>query len=155
MALRIIKLVKLLTSTMYFSGTTAQPPEWKEFTHPSIPELSITRVLFLWERLYMHIYQLNMLIPAAIQPPGTSPGVFMTRNCWYPLIDFSQLRHHLVSCGGESTRRPDPGFQPRSVGPPQAWKRAKFRPRSQQRAESSSHAHPKVGKLIRKQNMET
>lgn len=63
-------------------GTTAQPGRKKrEYTHPSIPELSITRVLFPRERLYMHIYQLNMLIPAAIRPPGTSPGVFMTRNC--------------------------------------------------------------------------
>lgn len=58
----------------------------------------------------MHIYQLNMLIRAAIHPPGTSPGVFMTRNCCSPLICVSQLRHHLVFGGGESTRRPDPSF---------------------------------------------
>lgn len=97
MALRIIKLLKLLTSAAHFGAAPRHNPQnEREFTHPSIAKLSITRVLFPWERLYMHIYQLNMLIPAAIRPPGTSPGVFMTRNCWYPLIYFSQLRHHLV-----------------------------------------------------------
>lgn len=57
MALRIIKLVKLLTSEMDFNGRTAELPKKQgEFTHPSIAKLSITRTLFLWENLYMHIY---------------------------------------------------------------------------------------------------
>lgn len=60
MALRIIKLVKLLTSEMDFNGTTAEVQnggkKQGEFTHPSVAKLSITRVLFLWENLNMHIY---------------------------------------------------------------------------------------------------
>jgi len=47
-------LVKLLTSE---NGTTAELTKKEgEFTHPSIAKLSITRALFLWENLYMHIY---------------------------------------------------------------------------------------------------
>lgn len=66
-ALRFTKLLKLLTSKTHLYLAT---PEWgiKGFTYVPILNLSIKRMLFLWELIYMHIYQPHMLIPCCFMP---------------------------------------------------------------------------------------
>lgn len=66
-ALRFTKLLKLLTSKTHLYLAT---PEWgiKGFTYVPILNLSIKPMLFLWELIYMHIYQPHMLIPCCFMP---------------------------------------------------------------------------------------
>lgn len=75
----IIKLLKLLTSAASQSASA--------FTHPSIAQLSIKDVPPpRGERLYMHIYQSRMLIPASASRlliVDVPPRVLFVTACFY------------------------------------------------------------------------